>query len=148
MNKLKFVKAKSETDIKEIINYNIDAFSDTPDFKWTYDEVKKEVGEGWELYSMNLNNEVIAALFYKVENSKLLTKNTAIKVDYQGSGFSHKMKEFFEKVARENRLKSIVHYCRIDNFRMYSLNESHSYVKTPNRMGPQGTVVEWIKDLK
>jgi len=146
--KLKFQKAKNEQDIKEIFDYNIDAFSDSPDFKWTFDEIKKEVSEGWQLFSMATEEEVIAAVFYKVEGDHLLTKNTAIKVTHQGSGFSHKIKEFFEKVAREKRLKRIFHYCRIDNFRMYSLNESHSYVKTPNKLGPEGLVVEWVKELK
>ncbi len=146
--KLKFQKAKNENDIKEIFDYNIDAFSDSPDFKWTFDEIKKEVSEGWQLYSMASEGEIIAAVFYKIEGDHLLTKNTAIKVTHQGSGFSHNIKEFFEKVAREKRLKRIFHYCRIDNFRMYSLNESHSYVKTPNKIGPEGLVVEWVKELK
>lgn len=146
--RISFKKAKTEKDIKEIFNYNIDAFSDSPDFKWTFDEIKKEVGEGWELYSMALDSEVIAAVFYKVEDDSLLTKNTAIKITHQGSGYSHKIKEFFEKVAREKHLKKIYHYCRIDNFRMYSLNESHKYEKTPKKYGPEGLVVEWVKQIK
>jgi predicted GNAT family acetyltransferase len=146
--RITFKKAKSEKEIKAIFDYNIDAFSDSPDFKWTFEEIKKEVGEGWELYSMMLDNEIIAALFYKIEGQSLLTKNTAIKITHQGSGFSHKIKEFIEKVARDNKLKRIFHYCRIDNFRMYSLNESHSYKKTPNKFGPEGLVVEWVKELK
>jgi predicted GNAT family acetyltransferase len=146
--KLKFQRAKSENEIRSVVDYNIDAFSDSPDFKWTFDEVTNEVAEGWELYSVALNNEIIAAVFYKIDGTKLLTKNTAIKVDHQGSGHSHKIKEFFEKVAREKHLKEIVHYCRIDNFRMYSLNESHSYKKTPNKIGPDKLVVEWIKEVK
>jgi hypothetical protein len=146
--RLNFKKAKSENDIKAIFDYNIDAFSDSPDFKWTFDEIKKEVGEGWELFSMMIDTEVIAAVFYKVEADSLLTKNTAIKITHQGSGYSHNIKEFFEKVAREKKLSKIYHYCRIDNFRMYSLNESHSYKKTPNKSGPNGLVVEWVKEIK
>lgn len=146
--RLNFKKAKNENDIKAIFDYNIDAFSDSPDFKWTFDEIKKEVGEGWELFSMMIDSEVIAAVFYKVERDSLLTKNTAIKITHQGSGYSHKIKEFFEKVAREKKLSKIYHYCRIDNFRMYSLNESHSYRKTPNKSGPEGLVVEWVKEIK
>lgn len=146
--KVNFKRAKSEKDIKSILDYNIDAFSDSPDFKWTFDEIKKEVADGWELYSLMLDGEVMAALFYKVEGDSLLTKNTAIKITHQGSGFSHTIKEFFEKVARENHLKKIYHYCRIDNFRMYSLNESHHYKKTPRKLGPEGLVVEWVKTLK
>ena len=76
-----------------------------------------------------------------------MTKNTSLKMNYQGSGYSHKIKEFFEKVARERKLKKIVHYCGIDNFRMYSLNESHGYKKTPHKLGTNGRVVEWIKPI-
>lgn len=145
--KVSFKKAKTEKDIKSILDYNIDAFSDSPDFKWTFDEIKKEVAEGWELFSLTLDGEVLAAVFYKVEGDSLQTKNTAIKITHQGSGFSHTIKEFFEKVAREKGLKQIFHYCRIDNFRMYSLNESHGYKKTPRKLGPEGQVVEWVKTL-
>ncbi len=145
--KVSFKKAKTEKDIKSILDYNIDAFSDSPDFKWTFEEIKKEVADGWELFSLNLDAEVLAAVFYKVEDDSLLTKNTAIKITHQGSGFSHAIKEFFEKVAREKGLKKIIHYCRIDNFRMYSLNESHGYKKTPRKLGPDGQVVEWMKTL-
>ncbi len=145
--KLKFQKAKTNKDIQSICNYNIDAFSDSPDFNWNLDEIHNEVSEGWELYSVTVDNEIIAALFFKIDKDTLYTKNTAIKINYQGSGFSHKIKEYFEKVARENKLKHIAHYCRIDNFRMYSLNESHGYRKTPNKFGPDGQVVEWIKDI-
>jgi predicted GNAT family acetyltransferase len=145
--RLKFQRAKTEKEIRAIYDYNIDAFSDSPDFKWTLDEIKKEVSEDWQLFSMTLDGEIIAAIFYKIEKDSLLTKNTAIKLTHQGSGYSHKMKEFFEKVARENKLKKIYHYCRIDNFRTYSLNESHKYKKTPNKYGPDELVVEWEKTL-
>ena len=145
--KLKFQKAKSNKDIQNICDYNIDAFSDSPDFNWNLDEIQNEVAEGWELYSVMVDDEIIAAVFFKTDKTTLYTKNTAIKVSYQGSGFSHKVKEYFEKVARDKGLTHIAHYCRIDNFRMYSLNESHGYRKTPNKFGPDGQVVEWIKDL-
>ncbi len=146
--KLTFKKAKTEKDIKVIYDYNIDAFSDSPDFKWSFDEIKKEVADGWELYSLSCEAEVVAAVFYKIEGDALQTKNTAIKIEHQGAGLSHSIKEFFEKVARENKLKRIFHYCRIDNFRMYSLNESHQYKKTPRKLGPEGLVVEWVKTIK
>lgn len=145
--KLTLKKARNESDIQEIYDHNIDAFSDSPDFKWTLDEIKNEVADGWELYSLGLGKDIVAAVFYKIEGDSLLTKNTAIKADHQGVGLSHTIKEFFEKVARENNLSKIYHYCRIDNFRMYSLNESHSYKKTPNKIGADGLVVEWVKQL-
>lgn len=145
--KLKFQKAKTVDDVKAIFDYNIGAFSDSPDFNWSFEEIQNEVAEGWELFSMILGSEIIAAVFYKVEGDSLLTKNTAIKMTHQGLGYSHKIKEFFEKVARDQKLTRIFHYCRIDNFRMYSLNESHSYKKTPRRLSEDGLVVEWVKEL-
>jgi len=74
-----------------------------------------------------------------------LTKNTAVKANYQGSGFSHEIKNFFDKKAKELKAKKILHYCSIDNFRMYSLNESHGYKKTKKS---EGQLVEWVKDIK
>lgn len=145
---LKFKKTKGALEIQEIYDYTIDAFSDTPDFSWTLDDLKCEVKDGWELFSVSTGTEVIAAVFMKKDGDALLTKNTAIKLTHQGSGFSHRIKEFFEKRARELKLKQIVHYCRIDNFRMYSLNESHGYKKTSRRLGDDGQLVEWVKPLK
>ena len=79
--------------------------------------------------------------------NELHTKNTAVKISHKGSGFSHKIKEFLENKAKELNMKKIVHYCRIDNFRMYSLNESHGYNKTKNTFG-EGQIIEWEKKLK
>jgi len=143
---IQFIKAQSEKDYKAIFDHNIDAFSDTPDFKWTYEEIKREVKEGWSVYAMKVGEEIIAAGFIKLEDGIMLTKNTAIKIDHQGSGHSHKMKEFFEQTAKELKAKTIKHFCRIDNFRMYSLNESHRYQKT-NKKLDGGLVVEWVKSL-
>lgn len=145
---LTFEPAGTDKEIKEIFGYNIDAFTDSPDFKWTLDELKKEVKEGWEVFSVKLENEVIAAIFMKREGSKLLTKNTAVAAHHQGSGYNHQIKDFFELKGRELKCKEVHHFCRIDNFRMYSLNESHGYRKLDKRVGKDGQVVEWIKSLK
>jgi predicted GNAT family acetyltransferase len=144
---LAYKKVESEEDIQKVYDYNIDAFSDSPDFKWSVDELKREMEEGWELVAVYNNDEVVAAVFYKVEGYTLLTKNTAIKVGHQGGGISHDIKDYLESVAREKKLKEIIHYCRIDNFRMYSLNESHGFEKTHNAYGDKGQVVEWVKSL-
>lgn len=145
---LKFIKASNSKDIKTIYDYNIDAFSDSPGFNWNFDEIKKEVKAGWELYGVEESGEIIAALFYKLDGKTLFSKNTSIKISHQGSGFSHKIKDFFEVQAKESKVKEIVHYCSIDNFRMYSLNESHGYEKSDKRLGEKGQVVEWIKKMK
>ena len=143
---LEFKKATKETQFKEIYEHNLDAFTDTPDFRWNLEEIKKEVKDGWELYSAYFNGEVIAALFVKLDKSDLLTKNTALKMSHQGSGFSHQIKEFFEHIAEEKHANRVLHYCRIDNFRLYSLNESHGYSKTGKTLDG-GQVVEWEKTL-
>lgn len=145
---LRFNKSTSKEDFEQIHEYTIDAFSDTPDFAWTLDEIEKEVADGWELEAAyNGEDEIVAALFYMDTGEVLLTKNTGLKIHHQGSGYSHQVKEHFETVAREKKLDAIAHYCRIDNFRMYSLNESHGYKKTETKIG-DGQVVEWVKKLK
>lgn len=144
---LQFFKASKAKEIQEIYDYTIDAFSDSPDFNWTLDEIKNEVSDGWVLVGVrNDESEIVAALFYRLFKKELQTKNTGLKINHQGSGYSHAIKEYFEQVAIENKAKQIVHYCRIDNFRMYSLNESHGYKKTQNTHSG-GQVVEWVKNL-
>ena len=46
------------------------------------------------------------------------------------------------------KAKEIINFCGIDNFRMYSLNESHGYQKTGRKLGDNGQVVEWKKLVK
>ena len=83
----------------------------------------------------------------KEEGPSLLTKNTGLRIDHQGSGYNHEIKEFFETTAKERGLNKVFHYCRIDNFRMYSLNESHNYRRTGN-IYSDGTIVEWVKAIR
>ncbi len=145
MNKAKliFEKADKSKDFREIYGHNLDIFSESPDFEWTYNDIRKEVDEGWELYSVKVQEEIIAAVFFKIDKDKLLTKNTALKMSYQGQGLSHKIKEFFEDIAQKQQVSSIIHYCRIDDFRAYSLNEGHGYKQIETRSKTQ--VVAWIK---
>lgn len=145
---LTFKKANNTKDIQAIYQHNIDVFSDTPDFEWSLNAIKSEVEDDWSLYGVYEGPEIVAALFYKKEGKKLLTKNTAIKMNFQGSGYSHKMKEFFEQTAHKLGAQEVYHYCSIDNFRAYSLNESHGYKKTEKKLGDKGQVVEWVKKLK
>jgi hypothetical protein len=145
---INFRQATNEKDFKSIHDYTIEAFSDSPDFRWDLDQIKREVKSGWELYAAFVGKEVIAAVFLKPDGGRLLSKNTSVKMNYQGSGYSHKIKDFVEKIARDKKIGKIINYCGIDNFRMYSLNESHGYRKTGARLGDRGQVVEWIKELK
>ncbi len=144
---LSFIEVTSQKDIKNVFDHNIEAFSDSPDFKWSIDDIKKELKEDWSLYSVEVESEIIAAAFVKLEGSVLHSKNTSIKMQFAGSGFSHRIMDFFEEKAFELKAKSIIHYCAIDNFRQYSLNESHGYVKSDRRLGRDGLTTEWVKML-
>ena len=146
--KLKFHLAQTDADVKSVYEYNIDAFSESPDFNWNLDEIKKEIADGWDLYSANINNEVIAAVFLKKDHATLYSKTTSIKINFQGSGYSHLIKQFIEDSAKQMKAKEIINFCGIDNFRMYSLNESHGYTKTGRKLGNNGQVVEWIKQVQ
>ena len=68
--KLNFQKAKSNKDIKEVYEYNIDAFSESPDFNWNLKEIQNEVNDGWELYGAHLGDEIIGGCLFK-EKQKL-----------------------------------------------------------------------------
>lgn len=151
ISNLTFRPAKNSDDYQEILDYSIDAFSESPDFDWDLDSLKAEVKDGWKIKAVLAGKEIIAAILYKLEkegkHKSLLTKNTAIKFNHQGSGHSHSIKEHLEEVAKELGANKVKHYCRIDNFRAYSLNESHGYKKTPNTL-ENGLIVEWEKSLK
>ena len=140
-----FEKADKSKDFQEMYGRNLDDFLETPNFEWTYNDIKREVDEGWELYSVKIQEEIIAAVFLKNDQEKLLTKNTPLKMSYQGQGLSHKIKDFFEDIAQKRKLTSIIHYCRIDDFRAYSLNEGHGYKQ--RQLGGKGQVVEWSKNI-
>ena len=87
----------------------------------------------------------MAAVFMKEDDKELLTKNTPIKMDYQGNGFSHMIKDFYEEYAANNKIETIINYCPTDSFRMIALNERHDYVKTGNVLADD--IVEWKKSL-
>jgi hypothetical protein len=144
---LKFIKASTKEDIKKVYNYNLDAFSSSPGFHWNLKNINNEIDNGWNLYAVNKSEETIAAIFLKKEGKNMHSKNTSIKMMYQGSGHSHEIKEFIETNARENKCSQVTHYCEIDDFRTYSLNESHGYKKLPEK-SHDGTIVIWEKVLK
>lgn len=143
--KVVFERADKTKDFREIYGHNLDVFSESPDFEWTYDDIRREVEEGWELYSVKVQEEIIAALFCKVDQGRLLTKNTALKMNFQGRGLSHKIKDFFEEMAAGRKVSSISHYCRVDDFRAYSLNEGHGYKRVDKTPSSKDRVVEWVK---
>ena len=63
---LEFHPITKEKDIQAVYDHNIDAFSDSPDFKWNLQEIKNEIKGGWELYSVSHDSEIVAALFVSV----------------------------------------------------------------------------------
>lgn len=147
-DKVKFVPSMDKADIQEVYNFNVEVFANTTDFKWTLENINKEISEGWQLYAVKFDNQIVAALFTKVDNGVLYTKNTPLKLDFQGNGFSHQIKTFYEERAKEAKAKAIVNYSPVDNFRMIALNESHGYQKTGNALDDVGTIIEWKKSLK
>ena len=146
--KLKFEKIKSHSDIEKVYNYDVEVFTETPDFDWTLDSIKDEVKDGWQLYAVTLGEEIVAAAFMKEEGGALLTKNTPIKMIYQGNGYSHRIKDFFEDMAKEKKTPKVFHYCSSHNFRMIALNESHGYERTPKTFDGLKYMTEWEKPIK
>ena len=141
------ISPKSSEQIKEIYNFDVGAFADSQDFEWTEENIQNEMKAGWEIYSVKVENEVVCALFIKEDGPVLLTKNTPIRLDFQGKGLSHEVKEFYEELAQSKGIKSIYNYCPEDNFRMISLNEGHDYQKTGNTLAGSPQMIEWEKKL-
>lgn len=142
---LRFVKCNSEEELKKLYNYDVDVFAEAGDFDWSLENLKKEKKIGWEIYSVEQNNEIIAAVFLRFDDDSLATKNTSIKMTFQGQGFSHRIKDFYEHLARTHKVSAIIHYCAIDNFRAIALNESHGYKRIKTLKN--GEVIEWKKTL-
>lgn len=147
--KLKFENASSQESIQAIYDHTIEAFSDSPDFGWGPKELEGQIEKGWKIFAVTFEKEIIAAILLKIEEKErsLLSKNTAIKPSHQGKGISHQIKEFIENYAKEQKLTTIFHYCRIDNFRMYGLNERHGYSKTGRKDVFAPHTIEWKKEL-
>lgn len=144
---LTFKEARKEEELVNLSKFDIQAFTDTQDFSWSLDNIKKEVKTGWKLYSVTAEEEIVAAVLLKKDGDKLFTKNTPIKMAFQGNGFSHMIKNFYEEEAKRLNIKRVINYCPVDNFRMIALNESHGYKKTGNAFGIANNIIEWEKTL-
>ncbi len=140
-------ECSSDSEMSAIYNFNTNAFADMQDFEWSVDSLKLQMNEGWSVLSVAVDEDIIAAIFIKISDSVLLTKNTSIKMDYQGNGFSHMIKEFYEEYAKQNKVTKIINYCAEDNFRMVSLNEGHDYKKTGNHLNSNNHILEWEKHI-
>ncbi len=147
VKELSFKEAKKEEEVVNLSKFDIQAFTDTQDFSWNLDNIKKEVKTGWKLYSVMTDEEIVAAVLMKKDGDTLFTKNTPIKMAFQGNGFSHQIKNFYEQEAKRLSLTKIVNHCPVDNFRMIALNESHGYKRTGNAFGVSNNIIEWVKVL-
>ncbi len=144
---LTFKEAKKEEELVNLSNFDIQAFTDTQDFSWSLENIKREVKTGWKLYSVMIEDEIVAAVLMKRDGDTLLTKNTPIKIAFQGNGFSHQIKDFYEQEAKRSQMRKVLNYCPVDNFRMIALNESHGYKRTGNSFGNGHNIIEWEKAL-
>ncbi len=144
---LVFKEAKKEEEVVNLSKFDIQAFTDTQDFSWNLDNIKKEVKTGWKLYSVTTEEEIVAAVLMKKDTDTLFTKNTPIKMAFQGNGFSHKIKNFYEEEAKKQNIRRVINYCPVDNFRMIALNESHGYKRTGKAFGISNNIIEWVKVL-
>jgi predicted GNAT family acetyltransferase len=142
-----FKEAKKEEEVVNLSRFDIQAFTDTQDFSWSLDNIKKEVKTGWKLYSVMTEDEIVAAVLMRKDGDTLFTKNTPIKMAFQGNGFSHKIKDFYEEEAKKQHIRRVINYCPSDNFRMIALNESHGYRRTGNAFGVNNNIIEWVKVL-
>lgn len=144
---LVFKESTTEKDIQDVYNFNVQAFTGTHDFDWSVDNIKSEIKDGWKLFSVNCDGDIVAALFMKKKGDALFTKNTGIKLTHQGNGFSHQIKDFYETQARSASLTKVYNYCPFDNFRMIALNEGHHYERTGKSLGQDERIIEWEKKL-
>lgn len=144
---LSIEEVSSDKEIKEVADFDVQVFTDFKDFEWNIDYIKKEIQNGWRVYAAKHGKETVAALMMKKDQNKLLTINTPIKIAYQGNGFSHRIKEYYEERADQDGFELVVNYCPIDNFRMIALNESHGYRKTGNNFGSNLGIEEWEKKV-
>jgi predicted GNAT family acetyltransferase len=144
-NELLFSRCKTEDDLRKVYNYEVDVFAEAGNFEWSWENLISEQKQGWEIYSLTLDQEILAAIFLRLDENALYTKNTSMKMSYQGHGYSHRIKEFYEQKAKEKAAKKIINFCAVDNFRTIALNESHGY----QRIGVlnNGEVLKWEKTL-
>jgi hypothetical protein len=145
---LKFTLSKDK-DLSEVFNYNLEIFADNSDFTWKLDNISQKIKEGWEFFTVKFENEVVAAILVHADSKTdtFVTSNTPIRLNYQGNGFSHAIKEHFEEMAIERGLNRVTNLCRMDNFRGIGLNESHGYKKTGRKFGVHNEVEEWAKSI-
>jgi RimJ/RimL family protein N-acetyltransferase len=146
--KLYFKHCTDSKDLRDVYNYEVDVFAEAGDFLWSLEALEDEINRGWKIYAVRCDesgDEIISVLFVKLKQGDYFTKNTSLKLNFQGKGISHSIKEFFEMMALKTKAKNIVHFCAVDNFRSIALNESHGYLKID--CIKNGEILKWKKAL-
>ena len=142
--KLQFKLAKNKKDFQKVYEYNLSVFLDEDEFPWSLKWLEEQHKNGYDIYLVEYGGEVMAALFVKVLQRGLFSMQTPLKLNFQGMGLSHQIKEYAEVLARQANLRDIYNYCAIENFRMMALNESHGYERTGREL-PEKNLIEWHK---
>ena len=137
----------TDNDLKRILNYDYGVFSDSLDIDWTISALKQAHQDGWQIYVAETSpeEEIVATILVKIEKEAILTKNTPIKIAHRGNGYSHHIKDFFLDLARKHGVSKIYHYCREDDFRSISLNESSGHKRSGRKWGDKVVFEEWVK---
>ena len=147
MSDLVFKTVSNLGDINEMVNSHAEVFSAEPLVLWNEESVKNELNAGWNLYTVLFNKDMVAGLFVKKQADRLVTKNTHLNIQYQGNAFSHRIKEFYEKLAEDENCSSVVNLCGGDHFRTIALNESHGYVLEEKDENEGHEIQIWSKKI-
>jgi SUMO ligase MMS21 Smc5/6 complex component len=147
MSELVFKSYSRKEDVSKVINPNMKAFSAGPLITWSEDSVRDEIKNGWDFYAVSFNKDIVAGLFVKNEDGKLLTKNTPLNIQYQGNAFSHRIKEFYETLAVDSNCFEVINLCGSDNFRTIALNESHGYILQGKEEEQGYEIQTWCKKI-
>lgn len=126
MDKKLFFKKQNQEQVNNLNQSAQEFFINSSDY--SFDAVKKDFSQGWDIYSISFEEHVVALASVRKKNDAYQTKNSNVRIDYRGNGFSHEIKNFFEQDALEKGLKKIINISSEDNFRQRSLNESHGYI--------------------
>ena len=144
---LNFHEVKNQDEFDQIIRYDQSAFSTGVGFEWSLKGLELEKKRGWKIIGVFNNEIVVASVLAKKEGKTLLTKTSPVKLDFQGNGFSHQIKDYLEDYAKKNKCLSIRHFCRSDDFRGISLNETHGYKKVNFPENDDENISLWEKTL-
>lgn len=148
MAKISFQRCSDLSEIKKIYQFDVEAFAAIDDQNWKLENLEVDFKSGWEFYSAKLGDEVVAALFVKKKGGGFYTRHTGVKLDHQGKGISHEIKNYIEELAVSEKSSNIFNFCHPENFRNISLNETHGYApSSKSPVLPSGSYSVWKKKI-